>query len=64
MAHDEASHTCACGGNCSCQTNAQAESSVYLTEAEYVTRLEQYLVELKEEIVAVEAELARFKQPA
>jgi hypothetical protein len=64
MTQAESSHTCACGGNCSCQTDQQSESSVYLTEAEYIVRLEQYLVELKEEIVAVEAELAKFKQPA
>ncbi len=62
MPHDESTHTCACGGNCSCQSEAQSES-VYLSEAEYVARLEQYLVELKQEITAVEAELARFKQP-
>ena len=63
MPHDESTQTCACGGTCSCQTDQQSEQD-NLTEAEYVTRLEQYLVELKNEIVAVEAEIARFKIPA
>jgi hypothetical protein len=59
MAHDD-SHTCACGGNCACQS----ESQVYLTPAEYIVRLEQYLADLKAEIVSVEAELAALRTPA
>lgn len=60
MAHDE-SHTCACGGNCSCQS--EHSEQVYLTPAEYVARLEQYLADLKAEIVSVEAELATLRTP-
>jgi hypothetical protein len=60
MAHDD-SHTCACGGNCACQSE---QSQVYLTPAEYVARLEQYLADLKAEIVSVEAELASLRQTA
>jgi len=60
MAHDD-SQTCACGGNCSCQSEQSAQ--VYLTPAEYVVRLEQYLDDLKAEIVSVEAELATLRAP-
>ena len=62
MAHDE-SHTCACGGACGCQSE-QSDHQVYLTPAEYVVRLEQYLADLKAEIVSVEAELAALRAPA
>ena len=62
MPHDESSHTCACGGNCSCQTSGEVRE-VYLTREEYVARLEQYLVDLRAEIVSVEAELAELKSP-
>jgi len=37
---------------------------VYLTRDEYVARLEQYLVDLKAEIQAVEAELLELRQEA
>jgi hypothetical protein len=37
---------------------------VYLTREEYVARLEQYLVELKAEVSAVETELAELRQAA
>ena len=63
MALDETTHTCACGGNCGCQDNLQSDSSS-LTREEYVTRLEQYLVELKAEITSVEEELVSRKQTA
>jgi len=63
MDHEEATHTCACGGNCGCQDNEQT-NSVYLTQDEYVARLEQYLVELKTELSSVEEELNKLKQPA
>ena len=62
MAHDE-SHACACGGACGCQSE-QSDHQVYLTPAEYVVRLEQYLADLKAEIVSVEAELAALRAPA
>jgi hypothetical protein len=62
MAHDD-SHTCACGGNCACQSE-QSSQQAYLTPAEYVVRLEQYLADLKAEIVSVEAELAALRTPA
>ena len=63
MAHDEEAHTCACGGNCSCQQDEQIEK-VYLTRDEYVSRLEDYLVRLKKEIVSVEEELEQLRQTA
>jgi hypothetical protein len=58
--------SCACGGSCGCggeghQHNAQ---EVYLTRDEYITRLEQYLLELKAEIRSVENELVELRQPA
>ncbi len=63
MSHDD-SHTCACGGNCGCQSSEQADTdTVYLTREQYVARLEQYLLELKAEIVAVENELQKLKSP-
>jgi hypothetical protein len=37
---------------------------VYLTREEYIARLEQYLLELKAEIHAVEAELSELRQAA
>ena len=63
MSHDDSSHTCACGGSCGCNSSEQGEQ-VYLTREEYIARLEQYLVDLKAEIVAVEAELEKMRQPA
>ena len=63
MDHEEATHACACGGNCGCQDNEQT-NRVYLTQDEYVARLEQYLVELKTELSSVEEELNKLKQPA
>jgi len=56
-------NSCACGGNCGCQDNEQT-NRVYLTQDEYVARLEQYLVELKTELSSVEEELNKLKQPA
>jgi len=56
-------HACACGGNCSCNSESQV-TRVYLTRDEYVARLEQYLVDLKAEIQAVEAELLELRQEA
>ncbi len=56
---------CACGGSCSCGGHAhQDEEVIYLTRDEYISRLEQYLVELKAEIQAVENELAELRQTA
>jgi hypothetical protein len=37
---------------------------VFLTRDEYIARLEQYLVDLKAEIQAVEAELVELRQEA
>jgi hypothetical protein len=59
MSHDE-SHTCACGGNCGCN-DSQASERTYLTREEYVGELQRYLRDLKTEIVAVEAELAKMQ---
>lgn len=54
---------CACGGSCGCGHHAE-ETTVYLSREEYITRLEQYLLDLKAEIAAVEAELADLRQTA
>jgi len=54
-------HECGCGGSCNCGEEHQV-SRIYLTRDEYISRLEQYLVDLKTEIVAVEEELAMLKQ--
>ena len=62
MSHENSEHACACGGNCGCQSSQQADT-VSLTREEYATRLEQYLLELKSEIVAVEKELLGLKNP-
>jgi len=56
-------HECGCGGNCSCGGHEHV-SQVYLTREEYVARLEQYLVDLKAEIQAVEEELVQYRQEA
>lgn len=53
--------TCACGGTCGCGGHHQADM---VPKEEYVARLEQYLVDLKTEIVAVEAELAELRETA
>jgi hypothetical protein len=60
-AHDE-QETCACGGNCAC--GGHHEQQVYLTREDYVARLKQYLVELKDEIQSVEQELAELTKEA
>lgn len=56
-------HACACGGSCGCGGNHQHEER-YLTRDEYVARLEEYLVDLRNEIAAVERELADLRQVA
>lgn len=62
---EEMSSTCACGGTCGCGGHdQQQEEVVYLTRDEYITRLEQYLVELKAEIQSVESELSELRQTA
>jgi hypothetical protein len=53
--------TCECGGSCGCGNGHQAE---YISREDYISRLEQYLVDLKAEIQAVEAELADIRQTA
>ena len=55
---------CACGGSCGCGGHSQEATDVYLTREEYVVRLEQYLVDLKAEIQAVEAELFSLRETA
>lgn len=61
---DEMGGTCACGGSCGCGGHDQQAEEIYLTREEYITRLEQYLVELKAEIEAVQSELAQLRQTA
>lgn len=56
--------SCACGGSCGCGSHDHEATEVYLTREEYVQRLEQYLVDLKAEIQAVEAELFTLREPA
>ena len=59
--------SCACGGSCGCnggQAHGHDQAEVYLTREEYVARLEQYLVDLKAEIKAVEEELVSLRETA
>jgi hypothetical protein len=57
--------SCACGGSCGCgHSHGHDQAEVYLTREEYVARLEQYLIDLKNEIKAVEEELAAMRQAA
>jgi hypothetical protein len=56
--------SCACGGSCGCGGHAHDQTEVYLTREEYIVRLEQYLVDLKAEIKAVEEELVSLREPA
>ncbi len=55
---------CACGGSCGCGGHDHQAQEVYLTREEYIARLEQYLIDLKAEIVSVENELAELRQTA
>lgn len=55
-------HECACGGSCGC--NSAESETVELTRDEYVTRLENYLRDLKAEIAMVEQELASLREAA
>lgn len=63
MSHNDSGHACACGGSCGCNSSQEAEEN-FLTREEYIARLEQYLVDLKTEIAAVEVELFKMRQPA
>ncbi len=56
--------SCACGGSCGCGGHGHQVEEVYLTREDYIARLEQYLVELKAEVSAVETELAELRQAA
>ena len=56
--------SCACGGSCGCGGHHAEQETIHLTRDEYIQRLEQYLQDLKAEIVAVEAELSELRQPA
>lgn len=55
--------TCSCGGSCGCG-GGHAEERTYLSREDYIVRLEQYLVDLKSEIQAVEEELTQVRQTA
>ena len=58
----EEQSTCACGGSCGCGHNeAEQAEQIEMTREEYVLRLEQYLKDLKAEIVLVERELNSLK---
>jgi hypothetical protein len=62
-----AGETCGCGGSCACgggHAHGHDQAEVYLTREEYVARLEQYLVDLKAEIKAVEEELVSMRETA
>ncbi|MDD5370041.1 MAG: hypothetical protein PHQ40_13220 [Anaerolineaceae bacterium] len=56
----ESEGTCACGGACGCGGDGQES----LSRDEYITRLEQYLGDLKLEMQAVEDELSELRQTA
>lgn len=57
--------SCACGGSCGCgHSSGHDHAEIYLTREEYVARLEQYLIDLKAEIKAVEEELVSLRQTA
>lgn len=56
--------SCACGGSCGCGGHDHNTQEVYLTREQYIARLEQYLQDLRAEIVSVEAELAELRQAA
>ncbi len=56
--------TCACGGSCGCGGHGNHVEEVFLTREQYIARLEQYLVDLKAEIQAVETELVELRQTA
>jgi len=60
--HEE--HACACGGSCGCGGEHAETQRVYLSREEYVTRLEEYLVQLRAEIESVEQELMELRQTA
>lgn len=61
---DDMGSTCACGGSCGCGGQGHHAEEIYLTREEYIARLEQYLLELKAEIQAVESELVELRQTA
>jgi hypothetical protein len=52
---------CACGGTCGCGGHHHQEM---ISREDYVSRLEQYLADLRAEIEAVEAELSQIRQEA
>jgi hypothetical protein len=61
---DETAHVCSCGGNCGCHDAESDFEQVTLTREAYITRLENYLARLKEEIELVEGELVELRQEA
>jgi hypothetical protein len=56
-------NSCACGGSCGCGGHEETQQ-VYLTREEYITRLQEYLVQLNAEIKSVEEELAELRETA
>lgn len=61
---DDIGGSCACGGSCGCGGHGHQAEEIFLTREQYIARLEQYLVDLKAEIQAVEAELVELRQTA
>lgn len=55
-------HECACGGSCGC--NSTEEEVIELSRDQYIVRLENYLRDLKAEIVMVEQELVSLRETA
>jgi len=53
-------HECACGGSCGC--NSVQDETIELSRDQYIARLENYLRDLKAEIVQVEQELASLRE--
>jgi hypothetical protein len=59
--HHEDQCSCGCHSECDCEADAGFERQ-FLTKAEQVEELEEYLEELKLEIQAVEEHLADLKK--
>jgi hypothetical protein len=55
--------SCACGGSCGCGNHEETQQ-VYLTREEYISRLQEYLVQLTAEMKSVEEELAELRETA
>jgi hypothetical protein len=55
-------HECGCGGDCDCGEYAGGFERQYLTKAEKIAELEDYLGDLKLEVQAVEEHLADLRK--